>query len=411
MTTLGSGKNYSELVEVPLSENNFGAEEHAALNAVMRSGNLTMGSRCAEFEQRFAEFLGVKHAVFVNSGSSANLLALFAVASMDVPQRWPHRRLEPKSEVIVPAVTWPTTVWPIVQAGAIPVFIDCDPLTLQMRTSELASAITNHTRAIIPTHVLGNVCDMETILSLAEQHNLWVLEDTCESLGAQIGDRYAGTLGDIGTFSFYFSHHISTVEGGMVVADNDDVAGLLRCLRSHGWSRALPDDVEFRNENPHIDPDFLFVTTGFNVRPTEFNAALGLIQLTRLSQFNEARIKIANDWDAALQPLIQSGVIAVMNRGPASKAVHFAYPVLCQSRLARDELRRHLHESGIETRPVISGNLCRQPAMRNIEHRIASKLSGADEIAAHGLYWGLNPTMTPSKINYVIEKVFEAFGV
>ena len=399
------------MVKVPLNENSFGAEERSALNTVIRSGNLTMGARTLEFEQRFADFLEVKHAVFVNSGSSANLLSIFAMASADGIQDWPHRRLEPKSEVIVPAVTWPTTVWPIVQAGAIPVFVDCDPSTLQMRVSDLKNALTERTRAIVPTHVLGNVCNMDVILSFARQHDLWVLEDTCESLGAQLGDQRAGTFGDMGTFSFYFSHHISTVEGGMVVTQDDDLASLLRCLRSHGWSRALQNSAEIQHTYPDIDPDFLFVTTGFNVRPTEFNAALGLVQLTKLPQFNETRIEIAHAWDSALQPLIQRGEIAVMQRQPDSKTVHFAYPIMCRSRRTRDGLRSFLRDSGIETRPIISGNLCRQPAMRNIEHRVASDLSGADEIAACGLYWGLNPTMDRSKVDYVSKKVFEAFSL
>tara|TARA_Y100001960_G_scaffold170164_1_gene178462 strand:- start:96 stop:1292 length:1197 start_codon:yes stop_codon:yes gene_type:complete len=396
-------------MQIPLSVNSYAAEEYEAVAAVMQSGDLTMGARCREFEVQFSKALGVRHAVFVNSGSSANLLAIFAIANSAVPQSLSRLRLDKGSEVIVPAVTWPTTVWPIVQAGAIPVFVDCDPTTLQLHISELDSAISDRTRAVVATHVLGNHSDMNAILSFSQRHGLWLIEDTCESLGTLSDNKQLGTFGDLGTFSFFFSHHISTIEGGMVVTQSDEMANLLRCLRSHGWSRELKGDYASVEKDSDIDSSFIFVNTGFNVRPTEINGALGLVQLRKWAEFNEARSRVAAFWDHALQPLIRNGEISLMRTPESSEVVHFAYPVLCRDRRARDSLRTQLEESGIETRPIIAGNLCRQPAMQNVRHRIASELTGADQIASRGLYWGLYPQMEEAQMEYVVTKVFEAF--
>ena len=203
-------------MKIHLNANMIGPSEIEAVVEVLRSGAFTMGEKCHRFEEAFAEYLGVRNAVFVNSGSSANLLAAFALANPQVPLSQGKKRLCPGDEVIVPAVTWSTTVWPIVQAGGVPVIVDSDPQTLQMKPDQVEGAITPKTRAICPVHVLGNAVAMAPFIELARRHHLWLIEDTCESLGTLHGGRYAGTFGDIGTFSFFFSHHITTIEGGMI---------------------------------------------------------------------------------------------------------------------------------------------------------------------------------------------------
>ena len=210
----------------------MGDEETKAVLGVMRSTRVTMGARCRQFEASFGERLGAE-AVFVNSGSSANLLAFFALANHDAPRSKNKRRLEPGFEVIVPAVSWATSYWPIVQAGGIPVLVDSDPRSLQMKPSAVRHALSANTVAICPVHVLGNTVAMEEIIPFADENDLWIIEDTCEALGARYRANPVGTFGDLATFSFFFSHHITTIEGGMVITRDPQLAELLRCMRAH----------------------------------------------------------------------------------------------------------------------------------------------------------------------------------
>lgn len=392
------------MIKVPLNASTFGEEEIQAAVEVLRSSFVTMGKRCFDFEDTFAKYLGVKNAVFVNSGSSANLLAFFALANHEcnLPGK---RRLNPGDEVIVPAVTWSTTIWPIVQAGGVPVLVDSDPETLQMNLDAVKKAIGPKTVGITPVHVLGNAVPMKELNEIANQHGLWVMEDTCEALGTKSDGKFVGTIGDIGTYSFFFSHHITTIEGGMVVTNDDDMAELLRCMRAHGWSRHLKNREAVEKKHSEIDPRFLFVNTGFNVRPTEINAAFGFHQLAKLQGFNEKRVEIANRWHEAFMPLIEKGHFLPMQTTRGTYSTFFGYPIICRDKDLRISLQNHLEKSGIETRPVICGNLARQPAFKHVKHRVAGDLKGADRIMDCGLFWGSHPVMTNQEVDYVIDVV------
>jgi CDP-6-deoxy-D-xylo-4-hexulose-3-dehydrase len=390
---------------IPLNTSTLGKEEISAAKAVLDSGNLTMGEQCRAFERAFAQYLDVEHAVMVNSGSSANLLAMFALANPLLKTRGRKRRIESGAEVIVPALTWSTTIWPVVQAGAKPVFVDCDPSTLQMTSQAIEAAITPQTVAIAVVHVLGGSANARAIADLAERHGLWLFEDTCESLGVRWEGRHVGTFGDMGTFSFYFSHHITTIEGGMIVTNDGDVADLLTALRAHGWVRHMRNGQKIADQHPEIDPRFLFVTTGFNVRPTEINAVIGLEQLKRLAGFNEKRRSFAKRLDQGLAALAQAGVIDLIRHDPRSMPAPFGYTVLCKTSEARNGLRAHLEDAGIETRPVICGNMVRQPAIEQVRHRVSGQLVGADRVMDCGIYWGTHPNMTNDEIDYIIQAV------
>ena len=398
------------MMKVPLNASTFGEEEIQAAIAVLRSSFVTMGQRCFDFEDAFAKYLGVKNAVFVNSGSSANLLAFFALANSEchIPGR---RRLEPGSEVIVPAVTWSTTIWPIVQAGGIPVLVDSDPQTLQMDLDAVKKAISPKTVGICPVHVLGNAVAMKELMAIADEHGLWVMEDTCEALGTKTDGRFVGTVGNLGTYSFFFSHHMTTIEGGMVVTNDDTLAELLRCMRAHGWTRHLKNRKEVEAQHADIDPRFLFVNTGFNLRPTEINAAFGFPQLRKLQGFNERRVEIADKWTRAFMPLIEKGIFKPMKTTRGTDSTWFGYPIICSDRKTREAFQAHLEKNGIETRPVICGNLARQPAFKMIPHRIAGALSGADHIMDCGLFWGSHPLMSEQEVDYVIQVVNGYFKV
>lgn len=379
-------------MRVPLTEVSFGEAEIAEAVAVLRSGRVTMGARCRAFEAAFAERLGARHAVFVNSGSSANLLAWFALANPLA-----GGRLKPGDEVIVPAVAWSTTIWPIVQAGGVPVLVDCDSERLTIDPGAVARAVGPRTVAVCPVHPLGNVCDMDALGAVCGRHGLVLVEDTCESLGSRFRGTPAGRFGLMGTFSFYFSHHITTIEGGMVVTDDDALADVLRCLRSHGWSReraGMPAALPFAER-------FRFVTTGFNLRPTEINAAFGLHQLDRLDGFNRARVRAADRLRVALAPAIAAGGIRPMAVADGVEAAWFGFPMLCRDGEARDRLADRLEGAGIETRPIICGNMARQPAMAHVPHRIAGPLTGADAVMDRGLYVGIHPLLDDAAIDHV----------
>jgi CDP-6-deoxy-D-xylo-4-hexulose-3-dehydrase len=398
------------MMRIPLNKSTLGNEELDAAKAVLDSGWLTMGKRCRAFERAFADYLGVRHAVMVNSGSSANLVALFALANPLLPQNYTlPPRILPGSEVIVPALTWSTTIWPVLQAGAKPVFVDCDPATLQVEPKAIEAAITPRTAAIIIVHVLGGAVDAAEVAAIAQRRRLWLFEDTCESLGVSWSGRKVGTFGHLASFSFYFSHHITTIEGGMVVTDDGDLADLLRAMRAHGWSRDMEAHAEIASQHREVDPRFLFVTTGFNLRPMEINGAIGLVQLGRLDGFNEKRRMIARRLDDGLAGLAQVGDLSLVRHHPHVRPAPFGYTVLCRTREVRDRMLTHLEAAGIETRPVICGNLVRQPALVHFEHAVSGTLAGADDVMDRGLYWGTHPFMTDEEIDYVVRAVKDFF--
>ena len=400
------------MIKIPLNKNTIGNAEKRALNKVFDSGYMTMGKITKKFERAFAQHLGVKHAIYVNSGSSANLLAFSAIQDNDKFRKtsFDQKFLKQGDEIIVPAVTWSTSIWPISQIGAKSVFVDSDPKTLQMNISAIKKAISKKTKAICMVHVLGNGGYIEEVKEICRKKKIWLIEDTCESLGVKKKNKYLGTFGDIGTYSFYFSHHITTVEGGMIVTNNDYIANKIYSLRSHGWTRDMFNAKEYENQFPEIDPRFLFVNVGYNLRSTDMNASIGLVQLKKLEKFNQKRHEIGKAWNKAFNYLKKNELIQPMEITKGTKASWFGFPVICKTRKMRDDLRKHLEKNGIETRPIICGNMTKQPGIKNIKYRISGKLSGADTIMDRGIFWGSSPDMTKSEINYVIKVVNKFFN-
>jgi len=400
------------MIKIPLNKNTIGDSEKKALIKVFDSGYMTMGKVTKEFEKKFAKHLGVKHAIYVNSGSSANLLAFSAIQDNDKfkPKSVKHKFLKSGDEIIVPAVTWSTSIWPIAQTGAKAVFVDSDPGDLQMNVNAVKKAITKKTKAICMVHVLGNSGHINEVKEICQKKKIWLIEDTCESLGVKNKNKYLGTFGDIGTYSFYFSHHITTVEGGMIVTNNDYIANKIMSLRSHGWTRDMNNSSEYEKQFPDIDPRFLFVNVGYNLRSTDMNAAIGLVQLKKLEKFNQRRHEIGKYWNSKFQHLTKKKVIQPMKITRGTKASWFGFPIICQSREIRDNLRTHLEKNGIETRPIICGNMTKQPGIKNIKYRISGKLSGADIIMDRGIFWGSSPDMKQSEVKYVTSVVNKFFS-
>jgi CDP-4-dehydro-6-deoxyglucose reductase, E1 len=381
--------------KIRLSEPTFADDDLLEAIAVMCSTRVTMGKRVADFENAFASVHGATHGVSSNSGSSANLLAIAALCSPLF-----GTSLRPGDEVIVPAVSWSTTVWPIVQHGLIPVVVDVDPETLNIDPAELKAAITERTRAIMPVHVYGNPCDMDTILNLCREKGLFLIEDCCEALGATYKDKPVGSFGEMGTFSFYYSHHISTFEGGITITSNEELAEIATIRRAHGWVRDLPKPEKFESQYTGIDPRFLFVDTGYNLRITEVQGAIGLSQLTKLNEFVAARRSTTERLEAALE---NHPSLKFQLRNPSGNSSCFGFALLAPDSQARNKLAQYLTQSGIENRPIICGNIARQPAMKHIKHRTVGTLENSDRIMTCGLSVGNHHAISDEAVEYMID--------
>jgi CDP-6-deoxy-D-xylo-4-hexulose-3-dehydrase len=397
----------------PLAVNPFGADEIRAMVDVLLSGRLTLGERIAAAEREFAAAVGAPFAVMVNSGSSANLLAIAAIVNK---LRAVH--LDARDEVLVPAVCWSTSAFPLIQLGLTPVFVDVDPVTLNADMATLESYVTSRTKAMMAVHVLGNSVDMQRLLDFVDRHNLILVEDTCESLGstyvdADGGPRFLGTAGDFGTYSFYFSHHITSGEGGMVVCKTQDDYNYLRCLRAHGWTRHLTNSADVEAAHPTIDPRFLFVNVGYNLRPLEVQGAMLSVQLTKLHAFNEcrrenmARIQAALTSDARF-----AGVMALARAAPGTDPAWFGIAAMLQRPYAHQlqAFLAYLSEHGIENRPIISGNFVRQPAIAAYcPHARPEDFPGAEAIHTRGFFIGVHQVRIEEAVIAKLVDVMLAF--
>lgn len=393
----------TETRKIPLSAPSYSSDEvNEALDSMLE-GRVTMGEKVRAFEQNFAKYLGADNAIMVNSGSSANLLALSLLSNPAT-----RNPIKPKDEVITPALTWSTTVYPIIGTGAIPVFVDINPETLTIDPQQVEQALSKRTRALFIVHLLGSPCDMKAIAEIAERHDLFLLEDSCEALGAEVGGVKVGTFGDIATFSFYFSHHITTIEGGMVVAKHDELSDLSRVMRAHGWIRDFSHSQETAKAYPDIDPRFLFVNFGYNVRPTEIQGAFGLHQLRKLDRFLSIRRENAAYWSSRLERY--QDVFAIHKERPGTKHAWFSYPIILKptAPFARAELMSFLQENGIETRPVMSGNMTRQPAMKLFDYKTRGTLRVADRIMSGAFLIGNHQDIGKEEREYVAN-VIESF--
>jgi CDP-6-deoxy-D-xylo-4-hexulose-3-dehydrase len=387
---------------LPLHVPSFGADEVNEAVECLLSTRVTMGDKVRRFEALWAEYLGVAEAVMVNSGSSANLVAAAALVNPSFP-----RPLVAGDEVIVPAVAWSTTYFPLVNVGLVPVLVDVDLDTFTMDDAAAARAIGPRTRALMPVHLLGNACDMRALGALAARHDLVIVEDACEAHGARFEGKMVGTFGAMGTFSFYFSHHISTIEGGMVVTDDPALADLARILRAHGWTR----DVRRKPTIVHapIDERFLFVNLGYNFRPMETQGAFGLHQVAKLEPFIKARRDNVEYWNTALRRHARWLRECPGRDTNGSRSVWFGYPISVRpgAPFSRDELVRFLEGKRIATRPIMAGNFRDQPAIELFPHRIGGPLPNAELVMRQSFFIGNHHAISERDRAYVVECVDE----
>ena len=367
----------------PLAASSWGKEEIDAMQRVIASGMFTMGEHVQAFERDFANYVGSKHCVMVNSGSSANLL----IAAALFYTKNPKLRLQRGDEVIVPAVSWSTTYYPLYQYGLKIKFVDIDLHTLNYDLDQLEQAVTNKTRAIMAVNLLGNPNDFGRIQQIIGDRNIILIEDNCESMGATFKGKQAGTFGVMGSFSSFFSHHISTMEGGLIVTDDEELYQILLSLRAHGWTRNLPKQnlvCSDKSDDP-FEESFRFVLPGYNVRPLEMEGAIGIEQVKRLPNLIEERRKNGKLLQVALS---NHPDIVIQREIGESSWFGFSLVIRPDSQLKRSTLILKLNELGFECRPIVTGNFAKNEVVKYFDSEVHGTLKNADHIDQNGLFIG-----------------------
>jgi CDP-6-deoxy-D-xylo-4-hexulose-3-dehydrase len=383
-----------------LAVSSWGAEEAEAVRRSFASGRTTMGESVAAFEREFAAYHGKRYAVMVNSGSSANLLA---VASLCFRCERPLRRGD---EVLVPAVAWGTTYHPLQQYGLKMRILDVERDTLNIDVSRLEAALTPRTRAVVVVNILGNPAALDVLRAFCDRHGLYLIEDNCESLDAELGGRKAGSFGDVGTFSLFFSHHISTGEGGLAVTDDEETCHLLRALRAHGWTRDLPaDSPVFEPRADDFFEAYRFILPGYNVRPMEFQGAVGRVQLAKLPLFTQRRrdnMALFRDRFAG-----DSRFLIQRENGRSSS---FAFTIVLNPNQPIDRRRAlaALKAAGIGFRIITGGCILRHDVMRHYDFDTVGGLDNAMLAHDRGFFVGNAPVDLSRQIDSLYRVLDEA---
>jgi len=383
------------MYRVPLAYNTLQRDEIEAAIRVLRSGQMTQGSAVASFEAAFAKSQNAKFAIMVNSGSSANLIGIEAVVYCSfLKPDITFGPLQSGDEVIIQGLSWPTTIKPLLNHGLQPVYCDVDLSTLNATVNTIDAVRTAKSRAVIAVPILGNPSGLDEIRAYCETNRLILIEDACESLGAVTpSGNTVGRLGLASAFSFYFSHHISTVEGGAILTDSADIADLCYSLRSHGWTRHFKLERFSFPDTDEVDPRFCFVLPGYNVRSTDIAAAIGSVQLDRFPQMLVNRRRIAKGRIRSIESFANK--VTIPGSAIADQHSWMAFPLMLNDGSHRKQAQEFLEASGIETRPIIAGNLLRHPLtrMHNLK-KDQPRLPACDRVFERGLMIGLNPFST-----------------
>lgn len=381
----------------PLATASWGKEEIDAMQRVIASGMFTMGENVDAFERDFARYVNSQYCVMVNSGSSANLLM---VAALFYTQN-PKLKLKRGDEVIVPAVSWSTTYYPLYQYGLKIKFVDIDLHTLNFDLIQLEQAVTDKTRAIMAVNLLGNPNDFGRIQQIVGKRDIVLIEDNCESMGATYEGRQAGTFGVMGAYSSFYSHHISTMEGGLIVTDDEELYQIMLSLRAHGWTRDLPKHnlvCSEKSDDP-FEELFRFVLPGYNFRPLELEGALGVEQVKRLPKMVEERRKNGK----LIQEVLGNHPDVIVQR-EIGESSWFGFSLVIRpgSKLTRKELVVRLNELGFQCRPIVAGNFAKNEVVKYFDSEVHGVLRNADYIDQNGLFVGNH--------HYPIPEVFAALA-
>jgi len=379
-----------------LTSSSWDESEIESIKSVIDKGIYSMSECVSSFEKEFAKHIGSKHCVMVNSGSSANLLMIAALFFVK------ENKLKAGDEVIVPSVSWSTTYAPLQQYGLHVKFVDIDSKTLNFDLAKLEKAISNKTKLIFAVNLLGNPNDFDKINGLIEGKNIRLIEDNCESLGALYNGKQAGSFGEMGSFSSYYSHHIVTMEGGMVVTDDDELYHLLLCLRSHGWTRHLPEEntlcVKSKND---FEEHFRFLIPGYNVRPIEMMGAIGLKQMNKLDKTIEIRRNNA----ALFQELFSNNkFFDIQKEIGESSWFGFSFVIKDGVDFDRDHVIALLRQHTIDTRPIVAGNVAKKEMIvDHFDYSVFDSNENAEKIDKDGFYVGNHPKDITKEIKYLNE--------
>lgn len=361
----------------------------------LKTGNITMGEKTKKLESIFKNKITNRESIMVNSGSSANLLIFQCLINPKV------RLLNSGDEVLIPAICWSTSLWPIIQSGLKPIFVDVDKNTLNICIKDLSKKITKKTKALMLVHVLGNSADMRTILKICKKNKLILIEDACEALGSKYNNKQLGTFGDFSSYSMFYSHHITSGEGGIVSIKNKNHSNIIKVLRSHGWSRELGKAKD----------QWEFINSGFNLRPTDINASIGINQLSNLNIIVNVR---KYNYNLLYKVLTKHNKFCnqfeIIKNAPGVKACWFGMAIKLNKNFFQRKkiIQKKLKENGIETRPIISGNFAKQKSV--ILYKIkSSKLTNADLIDKSSFFIGIhNKKLSFKTANKFADKFFEA---
>tara|TARA_A100001015_G_scaffold319658_1_gene443266 strand:- start:646 stop:1842 length:1197 start_codon:yes stop_codon:yes gene_type:complete len=391
----------------PLLSNAFSKKDLIEGHKVLKSKQITMSTKTLLFEKKFANYMGVKYGVMVNSGSSANLLALSLITN---PMR--ERKLNIGDEVIIPVICWSTSLWPIIQHGLRPIFVDININNINIDIEKIESSITKRTKAIFCVHVLGLSTNMTKIKKIARKHNLIIIEDTCESFGSKFMNKFLGTFGEVGTFSFYYSHQITSGEGGMIICKSKKDYEILLSLRSHGWAREKFIQKKYKKKYANLDSRFLFVNSGYNLRPTEIQAAIALSQFKRKDIFKNNR---THNRELIIKRVLRdkcySGQISFLKVEKKIEPSWFGMVIIINKKFVnkKREYLDYLHKKGIETRPIISGNFINQPAIKLYGlNKKKYNFKNAQMIENQGFFIGLHTQkMSIKLVEYVAKNLLK----
>ncbi|AFA49235.1 lipopolysaccharide biosynthesis protein RfbH [Acetobacterium woodii] len=414
-------KNYENGQRIPYANRVYNKEEMFNLVDSALEFWLTAGRYTAVFEREFSAYLNVNYCSLVNSGSSANLLAFMALTSSMLEDR----AIKPGDEVITVAAGFPTTVAPIIQYGAIPVFVDVTIPEYNIDVSLLENAISKKTKAVMIAHTLGNPFDIQSVKNFCDRYNLWLIEDNCDALGARYlingEEKFTGTIGDIGTSSFYPPHHMTMGEGGAVYTNNALLNKIIRSLRDWGRECSCPSgkdnfcghrfDKQFGELPLGYDHKYVYSHFGYNLKATDLQAAIGVAQLRKLSSFIEKRRYNFNRLKNKLQCLEEKLILPKSEKN--SKPSWFGFLITCKNGIKRNEVIQHLEEKRIQTRMLFAGNLIKHPCfdeMRRVGvgYRVIGELKNTDVIMNDTFWIGVYPGMTDEMIDYMVETIEEA---
>lgn len=387
------------MINYPLAADTWDEKEYEAINRVIESNRFTIGPEVEMFEKEFAEYFGSKHAVMVNSGSSANLIAISALVLSD------KYDLKSGDEVIVPAVSWATTYTALHQCGLKLKFVDIDLDTFNLDLNQLNDAIGENTKAIFAVNLLGNPNDFDKLIRICDENNLILIEDNCESMGAKYNDKYAGTFGVCGTFSTFYSHHMATMEGGMILTDDNELNDIMKSIRSHGWTRNLRSDSPFNTKKDNFYEMFNFIFPGYNVRPVEMEAAIGREQLKKLDGFLNER---KSNGKYFLELFSNIDRISVQKNQDDSS--FFGFPIIFKNESDRKKFIDVCDKNNIEYRPIVAGNFTKNKVIEYFDYTIFGDLTNSDVLHNNGLFIGNHHFNVKKQLDKIYELLIKNMG-